>query len=45
MKKKGRLLERTLARELSREQLEHISGGMADTTRDTSSGFPVSVDD
>jgi hypothetical protein len=45
-KKKGRLLERTLARDLSREELEHISGGIADTSKDTTSGLPIGgVDD
>jgi len=46
MKKiKGRLLERTLARSLSREELERVSGALADTFTDTPSGFPSSVDD
>lgn len=44
-KRKGRLLERTLARDLSREELEHISGAIADTSKDTSSGLPLGVDD
>ncbi len=44
-KKNGRLLERTLARELSREELEHVSGALADTFTDTTSGLPSSIDD
>jgi len=44
-KKNGRLLERTLARELSREELKHVSGALADTFTDTASGFPSSFDD
>lgn len=55
MKKRSRLLERTLAREISHEELKLVSGalaemesaavGIGDTTYDTFSGCPCVPDD